>query len=80
MLLGSLMTLLSYKGDRDIDKNTATLSRVLEICHEWAQECHNDFDYGDKLGFLHGYKPKRGRPSKKKKIGIQEDLRYRLPA
>jgi hypothetical protein len=40
---------------------------VLQICHEWAQECHTEFDYGDKLGFLHVYKPKRGRPSKKKK-------------
>ena len=58
-----------YKGGKDVDKNTATLSRVLQICHEWAQECHTEFDYDDKLGFLHIHKPKRGRPKKKKKRG-----------
>jgi hypothetical protein len=65
-VVGFIDDITIYKSGMDIDKNTATLSRVLQICHEWAQECHTEFDYGDKLGFLHVYKPKRGRPSKKK--------------
>ena len=66
-VVGFIDDITIYKGGRDIDKNTATLSRVLQICHEWAQECHTEFDYGDKLGFLHIYKSKSGRPKKKKK-------------
>ena len=42
---------------------------MLQICHKWAQECHTEFDYGDKLGFLHIHKSKSGRPKKKKKRG-----------
>ena len=68
-VVGFIDDITIYKGGRDVDKNTATLSRVLQICHEWAQECHTEFDYGDKLGFLHIHKPKRGRPKKKKKRG-----------
>jgi hypothetical protein len=68
-VVGFIDDITIYKGGRDIDKNTATLSRVLQICPEWAQECHTEFDYGDKLGFLHAYKPKHGRPSKKKNRG-----------
>ena len=75
--VGFIDDITIYKGGKDVYKNTATLSRVLQICHEWAQECHTKFVYGDKLGFLHIHKSKRGRP-KKKKNEVQEDLRYRL--
>ena len=66
-VVGFIDDITIYKGGKDIDKNTATLGRVLHICHEWAQECHTEFDYGDKLGFLHTHTSKRGRPKKKKK-------------
>jgi hypothetical protein len=49
---------------------------VLQICHEWAQECHTEFDYGDKLGFLHVHKSKRELLKKKKK---QSSRRGTLP-
>ncbi len=53
MLLALLMTLITiYKSGRCIDTNTATLSKMLQICYEWAQECHTGFDNGDKIGFL----------------------------
>jgi hypothetical protein len=66
-VVGFIDDSIIYKGGRDIDKKTATLSRVLQICHDWAQECHAEFDYGDKLGLMHINKLKRGRPSKKRK-------------
>lgn len=66
-VVGFIDDITIYKGSRDIDNNIATLSRVLQICHEWAQELHTEFGYGDKLGFLHVHKSKRGRPKKKKK-------------
>ena len=68
-VVGFIDDITIYKGGKDIDKNTATLIKMLQICHEWAQECHTEFDYGDKLGFLHIHKSKRGRPKKKKKRG-----------
>jgi hypothetical protein len=68
-VVGFIDNITINKDGRYINKNTATLSKMLQICHEWAQECHIEFDYGDKLGFLHIYKPKRGRPNKKKKRG-----------
>ena len=68
-VVGFIDDITIFTGGRDIDKNTATLSNVLQICHEWAQKCHTEFDYGDKLGFLHVHKSKRGRPKKKKKRG-----------
>lgn len=55
-----------YKGSGNINRNTKTLSKVLQICHEWAQECHTEFDYGDKLVFLHLHRSKHGQPEKKK--------------
>jgi retron-type reverse transcriptase len=36
-VVGFIDDITIYKGGRDIDKNTATLSRMLQICHEWAQ-------------------------------------------
>ena len=56
----------AYKVSRDIDKNTATLSNVLQTCHEWAQEFHTKFEYDDNLEFLHFRKTKHGWPKKKK--------------
>ena len=75
-VVGFIDDITIYKGGEDIDKNTATLGRALHICHEWAQECHTEFDYGDKLGFSHIHKSKRGRPKKKKK---QPPKRLTLP-
>ena len=66
-VVGFIDDITIYKGSRDIDNNIATLSRVLQICHEWAQWFRTEFGYGDKLGFLHVHKSKRGRPKKKKK-------------
>ena len=59
---GFIENITIYKDSRGIDNNIATLSRVLQICHEWAQEFRTEFGYGDKLGFLHVHKSKRGRP------------------
>jgi hypothetical protein len=56
---------LLYTGCSDVDKNTQKLKNVLQVCHGWAQECHTEFDYGDKLGFMHINNPKHGRLSKK---------------
>lgn len=63
--VGFIDNITIYKDDRDINKNTETLNNVLHICHEWTQECYTEFDYGNKLGFLHVYKSKRGRSKKR---------------
>ena len=65
--IGFIDDITIYVGGRNVDRNTEKLSTVLQICHNWASEYHTEFDYGDKLGFLHIYKRKRGRPKKKKK-------------
>ena len=41
------------------------MSKVLQICHEWVQEFHTEFENGDKLRFFHVYKLKHGGPRKK---------------
>lgn len=45
---GLIDKIIVDKDSRDIDENRATLSKVLLICHEWAQECYIEFDYGNR--------------------------------
>lgn len=56
-----------HKGGRGIDKSTATLIKVLQICHVWGQEYYPEFDCGGKLGLLHIQNLERERPRKKEK-------------
>jgi hypothetical protein len=49
-VIGLVDDITIYIGSRDVDKNTEKLKNVLQVCHDWAQECHTEFDYGDKLG------------------------------
>jgi hypothetical protein len=66
-VIGFVDDITIYTGSRDVDKNTEKLKNVLQVCHDWAQECHTEFDCGDKLGLMHINNLKRGRQSKKQK-------------
>lgn len=57
------------------------LSKLLQICHEWYQDCHTEFDYSNKLGFVHAHKSKiRLQKKKKRKNNDQQSLCYQLLA
>jgi hypothetical protein len=42
-----------YTRSGDANKNAIKLSGVLQVSHEWAKNSSIEFDYGDRLGFLH---------------------------
>jgi hypothetical protein len=70
-VIGFIDDITIYPGRRDVDKKTEKLKNVLQVCHDWAQECHTEFDNGDKLGFMHINKSKRSIPSKKRKKNLR---------
>lgn len=65
-----------YKSGRDIDKGITMLSKLLQICHEWYQDCHTEFDHSNKLGFVHAHKSKSRLQKKNKKIKKMANKAY----
>lgn len=65
-VVGIINDITIDKGDRNIDKKTAPLNKVLEVSYDWTQERHTEFGYDDKLGLLNVHKSKLRRPKKRK--------------
>ena len=72
MLLSLLMAFVFTVDGGYVYKLTEKGKNVLQLL--WAQECHTEFDYGDKLGFMHVSKTQAWKPRQEANKSTPESL------
>lgn len=72
ILMSLLTALVPTVAGGDVYKLTEKSKNVLQLL--WAQECHTEFDYGDKLGFMHVSKTQAWKPRQEVNKSTPESL------
>lgn len=72
ILMSLLTALVLTVAGGDVYKLTEKSKNVLQLL--WAQECHTEFDYGDKLGFMHVSKTQAWKPRQEANKSTPESL------